>query len=154
MQLANIMLGIGGGRDNTVPKYGVTPSEIVILQAIHGEDAVHDVEPLDDEIERSSREELSRLRGIYGGAKDGNSNFIFNEIFPGAAARAFQTLDELALPEEFFKAQTRMKAKPAPAAKPGKKTKGKAEEPAPEAEADEEKDEIEDLPPAGESIFK
>lgn len=151
MQLANIMLGIGGGRDNTVPKYGVTPSEIAILQAIHGEDAVHDVEPLEEEVDRSNREELSRLRGLYGGAKDGNSNVVFDALFPGAAARAFQSLDELGLPEVFFKAQTRMKAKPAAEEKPAKKGKAKAKaEPKPEVEPE---DEIEDLPD-GEALFK
>lgn len=147
MQLANIMLGIGGGRDNTVPKYEVTPSEIAILQAIHGEDAVHDVEPLDEEVDRSNREELTRLRALYGGAKDGNSNIVFDSLFPGAAARAFQTLDELGLPDIFFKAQVRMKAKPA-ADKP-KKGKAKAE-PKPEPE---DEDGIEDLPD-GEGLFK
>lgn len=129
MKLANIMLGIGGGRDNTFPKYNVTAAEIAVLRAIHGEDAVFDVEPLAADAEedgrpRSNRQELSRLRALYGGAKDGNGVPFVDSLFPGAAARVFEAFDELDLPDDYFKALGRVKAvADVPAEAPRPKTK-------------------------------
>lgn len=187
MKLANIMLAIGGGRDNTFPKYGVTAGEIAVLRAIHGEDAVFDVEPTDtvalneNETPRTNRQELSRLKSLYGGAQDGNGGKIVEQLYPGAAARVFEDFEELDLPEDYFKALGRFKAT-APTAEPEvrAKPKTKAELIAyaktrgieinekatakdiaaaleaaetPEAAADE--DDIDDLPPpAGEGIFE
>lgn len=113
MQLANIMLGVDG-RDTTVPKYEVTPSEIAVLRSIHGEDRVFDIEPA-GETARTGRQELQRLRIVYGSAKDGEGNRIVDMLFPGLAARAFETLAELQLDEELFKPLARAKAEPAPA---------------------------------------
>lgn len=116
MKLANIMLAIGGGRDNTLPKYGVTAGEIAVLRAIHGEDAVFDVEPTDTDAlnegntKRTNRQELARLKAIYGGAQDGNGGKIVEGLYPGAAARVFEDFDELELPEDYFKATGRVKS--------------------------------------------
>lgn len=131
MKLANIMLAIGGGRDNTLPKYNVTAGEIAVLRAIHGEDAVFDVEPLagvaeEDGRPRTNRQELARLRGIYGGAKDGNGVPFVESLYPGAAARVFEGFDELDLPEEFFKPVSRANAT-AVAAEAEDRPKSKAE---------------------------
>lgn len=186
MKLANIMLAIGGGRDNTVPKYGVTAGEIAVLRAIHGEDAVFDVEPTDKDALnendgiRTNRQELARLKGIYGKASDSNNSPIVEQLYPGAAARVFEAFDELDLPDDYFKATGRVKsvapvAEPAPAKPKTKaelvayaKTRGieinekasakdiaaaieAAETPAPA----EDEDDIDDLAPAGEgSIFQ
>lgn len=136
MKLLNIMLAVGGGRDHSFPKEGVTAAEIAVLRAIHGEDAVFDVEPTNIDAPgengglRSNREERERLRLTYGAATDGEGRSIVGQMFPGAAARVFEDVEELGLPEEFFKALTRAKAEPAPAPKRGK---AKAE-PAPEPE--------------------
>lgn len=111
MQTANILLGIGGGRDNIVPKYGVTAAEIAILRAIHGDDAVFDVEPGPDKT-ISNRAELGRLHEVYGGAVGANGEKIVSVLYPGAAARVFENLEELDIPEDFFKPKTREKAKP------------------------------------------
>lgn len=124
MKLANIMLAIGGGRDNTFPKYGVTAAEIAVLRAIHGEDAVFDVEPTAEDAlneegrVRTNRQELARLKSIYAKANDSNGARIVDGLYPGAAARVFETFEELELPEDFFKATGRVRAEADAPAKP------------------------------------
>ncbi|WP_157384511.1 hypothetical protein [Nitratireductor soli] len=112
MQLANIMLSLGGDDGTTVPKYGVTPSEIAVLRLIHGADAVKDIEPT-SEIERAHRDEIARLTERYGRARiedeNGEKIPVVKQLFPGAAARTFTTLEELDIPEEFYKAEKRVK---------------------------------------------
>jgi hypothetical protein len=116
-ETANILLALGGDAGCTVPKFGVTAAEIAVLRAIHGEDAVIDIEPLGT-VERTNRAELDRVRAIYGRATDGNMNSIVNFLYPGAAARVFESLDELGIPEDFYKAETRVSRKPKPAPEP------------------------------------
>lgn len=182
MKLANIMLAIGGGRDNTLPKYNVTAGEIAVLRAIHGEDAVFDVEPTSEDAKnenggnRSNRQELSRLKMIYGKASDGNGVALVEGLYPGAAARVFEDFEELDLPDDYFKATGRV-ARVAPAAEPeAAKPKTKAEliayaktqgieidekakvkdiaatieaaEAPPPADDEDDLDDIDDLPPA------
>jgi hypothetical protein len=109
METANIMLALGGDPGNTIPKFGVTASEIAVLQAIHGNEAVTDILPT-GKIERKSREELGRLHRLYGKSRAENSPHTFVEIlFPGAAARVFTTLEELEIDESFYKAEKRAK---------------------------------------------
>jgi hypothetical protein len=131
MQTANITLLLGGDAGNTVQKFGITPSEIAVLRFIHGEDAVVDVSPVGD-VKRSSREERQRLAEIYGRSQP-NGQFsapAIDSMFPGIAARMFETLDELGLDESFFKAETRVSTKSEDApAKPAKKGKKAVEEP-------------------------
>lgn len=137
MQTANVMVALGGDRGTTVFRPDVTASEIAVLQAIHGADAVFDIEPV-GEIERSDREEMTRLfdpLNGYGRARGGDGNVeIVKAIFPnGTRSSALRTIDELQLDESLFKPLTRANA---PAAKPEKKSK-KAEkpvEPAPEGD--------------------
>lgn len=113
MQLANCLLSIGGDDGNTVPKFGVTAAEIPVLQRLHGEAAVKDIEPA-GEVQRTHREELARLHERYGKV-EGNP---VAALYPGAAARVFERLDELAINEQFFKpiARTTANTTPAPAA--------------------------------------
>jgi hypothetical protein len=111
MQLANCLVAVGGDVGNTVPKYDVTAAEIAVLRAIHGEHAVIDIEPTRD-IQRGNGEELGRIRANYGNARDTENNSIVNMLFPGAAARVFQTIDELGIPEEFFKPTSRATTQP------------------------------------------
>lgn len=117
MQYANIMLALGGDRGTTVPKAEMSASEIAVLRLIHGADSVFDVEPVQvdgEKAKRTSREEISRLKGIYGRARiqseDGAEASVVNVLFPGAAAQAIQNIDDLEIPEEFFKAKTRVSA--------------------------------------------
>ncbi len=109
MQIANILLSLGGDHGNTIPKFAVTAAEIAVLRAIHGEDAVKDIEPL-GVIQRSNREERARLVFTYGAAKTHDQKPIVEGMFPGVAARVFETLDELELDESFFKPTGRLKA--------------------------------------------
>ncbi len=114
MQTAKVIVNLGGDKGNQVPKIA-TAAEIAVLRAIHGDESVQDIEPFED-VQRSNREELDRLRAIYGRATDGENHPHINRLFPGAGARVFQTLDELDLPESFFKPLTRAQARPAPVA--------------------------------------
>lgn len=129
MQIAHILLAIGGDQGNTVPKLFVSAAEIGVLRAIHGEAAVTEIEPIGEK-EVSNRAELQRLRAIYGQARDADDNSIVEALFPGAAARVFETLDELELDESFYKAERRVAP---PAAAEPKKARGRkaaaAEEP-------------------------
>ena len=111
MQTANILLALGGDSGNQVPKYGVTAAEIAVLRAIHGEDAVTNVLPVGT-VNTPNRAELARLRGRYGAAQDGEGNKVVETLFPGAAARVFETIEELELPSELFAAKERVSAKP------------------------------------------
>lgn len=124
MQTANIMLSLNAGND--VPKWGVTAAEIAVLIAIHGEDSVQDIEPIGS-IERSNREELERLHRIYGRAKNNEDRAIVANLFPGAGARVFQTINELGLPEQFFKPTARAKAAPVVEEPEGDVTEAEAE---------------------------
>lgn len=167
METANILLALSGDTGNTVPKHGVTAAEVAVLRVIHGEDSVSDIEIIgtaeDDGKARTHRAERARLSERYGRQNEGRwSSPAVEMLFPGAAARVFETFDELDLPEELFKAErptratrvSRAAEEPAPAEKPAKGKKGKkgakAAEPAPEleaadAEADED-DGIGDMP--------
>lgn len=160
MQTANIMLALGGDKGTTVPKYAITCAEIAVLQAIHGNDAVFDIEPNED-VDRTSREEIARLAGIYGLAKMNGPTGevpVVASLFPGAAARVHQSLDELGLDESLFKAERRMKPAPvAPveeeAAAPKKRGKKKADEPAPALEQDDD-DGVQDMDDANSKVFE
>ena len=65
MQLARILLALGGDAGNTVPKTGITPSEIAVLRIIHGEESVKEIEPY-GQVDRTSRQERQRLVELYG----------------------------------------------------------------------------------------
>lgn len=150
MQTANILVALGGDQNNTVPKSHVTAAEIAVLQAIHGADAIIDVEPVGD-VEVSARDERERLEGVYGRAKDQNGNTIIGLVYPGAAARLFQNLDELNLVPEQYKARTRVTPRDVPVPDPveekpkrGRKAKAKAApvEPEPAPEEDDVEDDV------------
>jgi hypothetical protein len=109
MQTANILLSIGGDSGNTVPKDGVTASEIAVLRLIHGDEAVQEIEPA-GEVRISHRAERARLFDLYGRARYADDKPVVETLFPGAAARLFENLAELEIPEEFYKATGRLKA--------------------------------------------
>lgn len=104
MEKGNALVALGGDSGNTVPKYDVTPAEIAVLRVIHGDDAVFDIEKTGD-INRTNRQELSRLTEVYGQRQpNGNSAApAVSALFPGAAARVFESFDELELDESLFK---------------------------------------------------
>lgn len=121
MELANVMLALGGDRNNTVPKYGVTPAEIAVLAAIHGADAVFDVVPLEETAEISFKEERERLLRSYP-AKNEDNELIVLKVYPGVSPILHTDIASLGLEETLFKATDHAKpvekpAKPAKAAK-------------------------------------
>lgn len=129
MQLANVLLALGGQRGNSVPKRHVTAAEIAVLMAIHGVDAVYDITPLEDEIERSSREEKARLFEKYP-ARDEDGRFVVEVVYPGNAPVVHQDIVDLGLPEELFATTQRVTAKP----KAKKAAAKKSEKPRPATE--------------------
>lgn len=106
MQIATIMLNLGGDSRNQVPKHNVTPSEVAVLRLIHGDDAVNDIAIHPDEVKRSSKVERERLHETYAKVMpDGNRRCQpLDQLFPGVAARLYQSFDEMELEEHFFKA--------------------------------------------------
>ena len=127
MQTANALLALGGQRGNSVPKRGITAAEIAVLMAIHGVDAVYDIVPLDDEVDRSNRAEKDRLLQIYP-ARNDDGQFIVEVVYPGNAPVLHQDIADLGLPEELFATTERVTAKP----KATKKAAGKKPRPATE----------------------
>lgn len=134
MQTANIHLALGGNHGHTIQKWAVTPAEIAVLREIHGEASVFDIEPGED-VKRNSREERARLLEMYGKPPGSREMSAVEVLFPGAAARLFETLDELELDPSFYKATSR--ATP----------KAKAEEPEPD-EVEERESETDEPEPA------
>lgn len=119
MELANVLLALGGDRNNTVPKYEVTPAEIAVLAAIHGSDAVFDIEPLGTTRQTNFREERERLLELYP-AKNEDNKLIVLEVYPGVAPVLHTEIATLGLDESLFKPVEH--AKPA-AEKPAKAAK-------------------------------
>lgn len=109
MDTANVLVALGGDRGNVVPKAGVTPGEILALQAIHGPDSVFDVEPA-GKVDRNNAEELGRLRTLYGGERGDDGRSKIADLFPGAGARVPTTIKSIDLPAESFKPKTRATA--------------------------------------------
>lgn len=66
MQICECLVLIGGDQRNSVGKQDVTPAEIVVLQRIHGIDAVRDIYVRRSEKRRTHDEERDRLGMIYG----------------------------------------------------------------------------------------
>lgn len=135
MQTVNAHVRLGGDRDNTVPVYGITVSELAVLRLIHGEDGVFDIEPA-GEVRVTNREERERLGEKYlpRSTTEGQKSPV-DELFPGAAARLFQSLDELELPAHFFKVTERAHVRPL---RPS--LRGRAPDPKPEPEEEPELD--------------
>jgi hypothetical protein len=111
MDIANVQVAVGGDVGNTVYKQGVTAAEIACLQALHGEDAVFEIEPAGS-IQRTSKQEKERLREVFPGKvrlEDGEEGkSVVDVLYPGAATKVHMKLDELDVPEHCFKPATRM----------------------------------------------
>jgi hypothetical protein len=102
-ETANIMVALGGDIGMTVPKRNVTAAEIAVLQTIHGNDAILNIEP-SGVVKRTMRVERARLDQVYSSeAKRKEQQCPVAAIFPGAAARLFQNIDELHLAVSQFK---------------------------------------------------
>lgn len=82
MQTLNAMVAITGDRNNMVWKIGLTPSEILLLQQLHGADSVLQIEP-SGETQREPAEEITRLKELYPLYREKIQN-IWRD-FPGTA---------------------------------------------------------------------
>lgn len=126
MQLCTIELCLNGSPINTVIKAGVTPAEILVLQQIHGDDAVRHVRPGKIDRNRRHASEYQRLSELYDRAsafssKPGEeSKSIMEKLFPGIVRKLPTTLKEIGLgymvsPAAVEAAERAMNAKPDPA---------------------------------------
>lgn len=137
MQLINAMISLGGDHGNTVAKFGITVAEVAVLQAIHGNDAVKEIEIVGS-VERSHRQEIARLLAVYGRMHDGKDVSPVSTLFPGAAARVFEKLDELDIPDEFYAANSRPAKSREPLVPVVLEPVAAASSPAPENKAEED----------------
>lgn len=102
MRLCDLTVRLNDSTGHTVRKQDVTPAEILVLQAIHGESAVVDIEPKGD-AKRTVAFEWDRLQGIYGRAADGlmdaGNGDLLERLFPGAisAKRLPVTMKDIGL---------------------------------------------------------
>ena len=64
MQILNVLVALTGDRNNMMLKADVTPPEILLLQQLHGADAVLQIEPT-GEVRREPMQEIERLRELY-----------------------------------------------------------------------------------------
>lgn len=100
MQIVDCNVRIGGSVLHVVPKQDVTPAEIIVLQQIHGTDAVQDVRPKRMD-KRSHTEEFDRLRRTYGRnglqSVDGEPSVLLDRLFPGAIKRLPVTLKDIGM---------------------------------------------------------
>jgi hypothetical protein len=120
METANILLNVGGDGTTIVPKENVTPAEVAVLRVLHGDDSVTDIQVLEGEAvnefgkARTHRQEIARLTEVYGKnqPEGGRSAPAVQTLFPGAAARVFESFEELELDESAFKPTERDSEKP------------------------------------------
>lgn len=90
MQVCNATVRLSGDVRFQVPKEGITPAEILVLQHVQAaEDAVSDI-VVTGAVTRNMHQEFDRLCEIYGDKKVRN-------IFPGAHPRLPLTFDEISI---------------------------------------------------------
>lgn len=110
MQVANCNLRLNGDINNEIFKPAVTVAEIVILRAIHGADAVVNIQPLRND-KREHAKELNRLKDEYG-------DKVFSAVFPGSYPKLPIYFKDVGIDIDFNddKPAGRKTAKPAAAA--------------------------------------
>lgn len=84
-----------------MPKVGVTPAEVVVLRTLHqnaiGRDPVTDYTDVKD-VNRTSEEELNRLRSIYGGTLLNGKTLVLTHLYPGDSPTLPQKFSEVKVP--------------------------------------------------------
>ncbi|API60535.1 hypothetical protein BSL82_15630 [Tardibacter chloracetimidivorans] len=102
MQLCNVEVRLGDSAGHTVRKSDVTPAEILVLRAIHGESAVVDINPTKMS-KRAQHEEWDRLQRSYGrtpaGLTDAGNGSLLEKLFPGAQKNLPVSLKDIGLAE-------------------------------------------------------
>lgn len=102
MEKAYAWLAIAGDTHNTVPKEDVTPAEVALLTAIHGDNAVFNIEILDTGADIAGRTLLQELAHKYGRAMDRENRPVIRALYPTPTSPVPQTFAELGLAEEQF----------------------------------------------------
>src|SRR5215813_6763116 len=97
MQLASCSVNLAGDLRHVVFKDRVTIAEIIVLRAIHGQDAVRNIKAISG---RSGHmignvAEKERLIDIYGRSKDGLA--LIEQLFPGYDPRMPSSLKDLGI---------------------------------------------------------
>ena len=102
MQVCDVEVRLAGDVYHTVPKIGVTPAEILILQTIHGSDAVVNIRPRKQD-KRGHADEYDRLSrtydggSIHGAGPDDPKKVSIARLFPGPVKKLPVTLDEIGI---------------------------------------------------------
>jgi hypothetical protein len=98
MQLLNALVAITGDRNNMLLRTELTPAEIILLQQLHGDSSVSQIEPV-GEVKREPQAEIERLKWLYPRESERIQNIWRDH--PGAA---FPTrLDMLLINPAFLK---------------------------------------------------
>jgi len=120
MEISTIELRLSGDMRNTVVKIGVTPAEILVLRAIHGQGSVFNVQPGDTD-KRPHADELERLRSIYAPRfQDEGKKDIVGQMFPGIAPQLPVKLKDIQIADEDFHRDVTLPARRSKAAKKAK----------------------------------
>lgn len=98
MQYASCHVKLAGDIGNVAVKAPVTPAEIVMLQAIHGPDAVSNVVLLNGggNDKASHAEEFARLKTLYTAQNDDGKSLL-ESVFPGHSPRLPTTFSEIGI---------------------------------------------------------
>lgn len=83
MQIAKCEVRLLGSIANSVPKYNVTPPEVAILRALHGQDSIVRIQQTDSD-RRSHKDEYERLERIYGATENNEGVKVFYKMFPAS----------------------------------------------------------------------
>lgn len=121
MQTANITLAIGEDMGNTIPKTAVTPAEVMVLMALHGEAAVFNIDIQADAADEAPRDIILDLYHRYSRAKNNQNEPRVRDVFKDPNSNVPRTFAELGLPESAFTPASLAKmggAAPEPAEKP------------------------------------
>lgn len=136
MQQASILLSLGADSGNQVPKFGVTPAEVAILLAIHGDGSVNEIDIMDEDADRTNNGEMVRLNELYRGARiddgNGSSRKVVDALFPGIGAKLPTSFDDLPnLDKSAFKAEKTAEQKKVAKARAKKVEAGEDADPIP-----------------------
>lgn len=131
-----VVLGtVGDPIPNSVPKYGVTPAESVVLRAIHGDGCLKDLKVVGMD-RRDHRQEYQRLLETYTKHDDhGEKVPMVEALFPGSNPRLPVKFPEVGIAYDAEEPAVFDEDKPKP--KVAKVKKGKKAEDLDESEVEE-----------------
>lgn len=100
MERAECLVKVGGDPVITrVRKTGVSPAEVLVLRALHGNDAVTNVWPYGRDKVRSEHE-IERLRAAYEVHQTKDDQGLIDRLFPGHLAQLPETFKQIGVTPE------------------------------------------------------